>query len=618
MSLVPLRVKRSTFGRSMRIFSLSDRRKIIVTTLLQIFLGLLDLVGVAVIGVLGALAVNGIQSKQPGNRVSQVLSFLNLDNFTFQNQAAILGGFAAFILIFRTIATIIISRRVLFFLSRRAAVVSTELISRLLRRSILEIQEKTSQETLYAVTNGVSTITLGIVGTTVALASDIAILTFLSIGLFVVDPVIAFGTFLLFGFVGYILFKLMQQRAQVLGRQTSELTIQSNEKILEVLNSYREFIVRNRRKYYAARIGEGRLALANNQAEISFMPNISKYVIETTVVFGTLVISAIQFMTTDATRAVATLSVFLAAGTRIAPAVLRLQQGALQIKGSLGAANPTLDLIERLNYEEEIRAEDDSLDLDHEGFSGEIVVENVNFGYPNSISRAADNVSLKVNEGKSVAIVGSSGAGKTTLVDLILGILDPNSGSVRISGLKPLEAISKWPGAIAYVPQDVMISNGTIRENVALGFPIEVASDELVWDALRIAQLESFVKSMPNGIDSHVGERGTKISGGQRQRLGIARALFTKPKMIILDEATSALDGRTEIEFANAINQLKGHVTVVLIAHRLSTVREADSIVYMRDGAIVDVGTFEQVRSRVPDFDIQSKLTGVKPDLNVE
>jgi ABC-type multidrug transport system fused ATPase/permease subunit len=618
VSLIPLRIKKSTFGRSMRIFSISDRRKIFVTTLLQIFLGLLDLLGVAIIGVLGALAVNGIQSRQPGNRVSQVLSFLHLDNFSFQNQAAILGGFAAFILIFRTIATIIISRRVLFFLSRRAAVVSTELISRLLRRSILEIQEKTSQETLYAVTSGVSTVTLGIVGTTVALASDIAILTFLSIGLFVVDPVIAFGTFLLFGFVGYLLFKLMQQRAQELGQQTSELTIQSNEKILEVLNSYREFIVRNRRKYYAARIGEGRLALANNQAEISFMPNISKYVIETTVVFGTLVISAIQFMTTDATRAVATLSVFLAAGTRIAPAVLRLQQGALAIKGSLGAANPTLDLIERLNYQEDISVDDDSLDLNHEGFSGEISVENVDFGYPNSLSKAASGVSMKVYEGKSVAIVGSSGAGKTTLVDLILGILDPSSGSVRISGLKPLEAISKWPGAIAYVPQDVMISNGTIRENVALGFPIEVATDELVWGALRIAQLEIFVKSMPDGIDSHVGERGTKISGGQRQRLGIARALFTKPKMIILDEATSALDGRTEIEFANAIHQLKGSVTVVLIAHRLSTVREADSIVYMRDGAIIDVGTFDQVRSRVPDFDIQSKLMGVKPDSSVE
>lgn len=618
MSLIPLRLKKSTFGRSMRVFSAKDRRKILITTFLQVFLGLLDLLGVATIGILGALAVNGIQSRQPGNRVSHVLDLLHLQNFSFQNQVAVLGGFAAFVLIFRTIATIIISRKVLFFLSRRAAVVSTELITRLLRRSILEIQEKTSQETLYAVTNGVATITLGIVGATVAMASDIAILSFLSIGLFIVDPVIAIGTFVLFGFVGLLLFKLMQQRAQALGRQTSTLTIRSNEKILEVLNSYREFIVRNRRKYYATQIGEGRLALANNQAEISFMPNISKYVIETTVVFGTLVISAIQFMTTDAPHAVATLSVFMASGTRIAPAVLRLQQGALQIKGSLGAANPTLDLIERLNFHEVIGVEDDSLDFIHDGFSGNIEVENVTFRYPIATSNAADNISLDVKEGKSVAIVGSSGAGKTTLVDLILGILDPLSGFVKISGVKPLDAINKWPGAIAYVPQDVMISNGTIRENVALGFPIEVATDELVWNALRIAQLENFVRTLPDGIDSHVGERGTKLSGGQRQRLGIARALFTKPKLIVLDEATSALDGKTELEFANAIHELKGKVTVVLIAHRLSTVREADSIVYMLDGKIIEVGSFDEVRSRVPDFDIQSKLMGLKQTPNVK
>jgi ABC-type multidrug transport system fused ATPase/permease subunit len=165
---------------------------------------------------------------------------------------------------------------------------------------------------------------------------------------------------------------------------------------------------------------------------------------------------------------------------------------------------------------------------------------------------------------------------------------------------------------IAYVPQDVMISKGTVRENVSLGFPVEVASDELVWAALRVAQLEEFVRSMPNGIDSHVGERGTKLSGGQRQRLGIARALFTKPKLIVLDEATSALDGKTELEFATAIHELKGKVTVILIAHRLSTVREADSIVYMRDGKIIDEGSFEEIRLRVPDFDIQSKLMGLK------
>jgi ATP-binding cassette subfamily C protein len=600
----------STLGRSLRVFPKKDVRKIAITTLLQIFLGLLDLVGVATIGVLGALAVNGIQSRQPGNRVTEVLKILHLDGYTFQTQAAILGGTAALVLILRTIATIFISRRILFFLSRRAAVLSTDLISRLLRRNILEIQEKTSQETLYAVTNGVSAITLGIVGASVSIASDLAILLFLTVGLFVVDPAIAIGTFIIFGVVGFLLFKLLQQRALKLGQEASSLTIESNERILEVLNSYREFIVRNRRRYYADQISAGRMALANNQAEVGFMPYISKYVIETTVVFGTLAISALQFLTTDATHAVATLSVFMASGTRIAPAVLRLQQGALQIKGSLGAATPTLALIERFDIDLVIDDESEDLDLIHEGFSGTITVENVDFTYPEKRSPAANSINLHVAEGKSLAVVGTSGAGKTTLIDLMLGILDPSRGQVLISGVRPLDAIKKWPGAVAYVPQDVMITNGTIRENVALGFPKESATDNLVWNALRIAQLEDHVKDLPMQLDSPVGERGTKLSGGQRQRLGIARALFTNPKLIILDEATSSLDEKTELEFANAIHELSGRVTVVIIAHRLSTVREANEIAYLENGRIISLGDFDMIRSQIPDFDIQSKLMG--------
>jgi ABC-type multidrug transport system fused ATPase/permease subunit len=161
--------------------------------------------------------------------------------------------------------------------------------------------------------------------------------------------------------------------------------------------------------------------------------------------------------------------------------------------------------------------------------------------YPSKTIPAVDGVSLEINPGEIVAIVGSSGAGKTTLVDLLLGVLDADAGEVLISGLPPLECFSNWPGAVSYVPQDVLVSNGTIRENVAMGFPKIEATDELVWNALNIAQLDEFVRSLANGLDTPVGDRGTRISGGQRQRLGIARAMFTKPMMLVLDEATSSL-----------------------------------------------------------------------------
>ena len=177
--------------------------------------------------------------------------------------------------------------------------------------------------------------------------------------------------------------------------------------------------------------------------------------------------------------------------------------------------------------------------------------------------------------------------------------------------MPPLDALNKWPGAAAYVPQDVVLSNGSIRENVGLGYPKDVATDAMVLNALRVAHLDEFVKGLSEGLDTQIGERGAKISGGQRQRLGIARAMFTRPHLLVLDEATSALDGETEAAISDAIHELRGSTTVVMIAHRLSTVRNADIVVYLDKGRILAQGTFDEVREAVPDFDRQAKLMGL-------
>jgi len=602
---------KSQLNRAIKVLSRDDKRKLFGITTLQIFMGGLDLLGIFAIGLLGALSVAGSQSSNPGNRVSKALSILHIQDSTFQNQVAILGVSAVILLVGRTILSIFFTRRTVFFLSRRGAKISADLISKLLSQSLLIVQSRTTQETVYAVTTGVERIVLQVLATGVVWIADFALLCVIMIGLMILDPVTATLTFVVFLSVGYFLYRFMHVRAGNLGIDNSALTIKSNEKIVEVFASYRESVVRNRREYYAREIGLIRYSLANTSAELAFLPYVSKYLIETTVVVGAVLIGAIQFSLQDVSNSLATFTIFLAAGTRIAPAVLRLQQGTITIKSGLGVASPTLDLIEALSDTPLTENNTDRVDLIHEGFDSSVEIENVTLTYPNKILPAIANISLTIPAGSSIAFVGPSGAGKTTIIDVLLGVLIPDNGTVWVSGLPPSLAVSKWPGAVSYVPQDVVISGGTIRENIALGYPMKEATDELVMSALKVAHLDEFVAALPDGIDTQVGERGTKISGGQRQRLGIARAMFTRPHLLVLDEATSSLDAETEASISDAIHELRGSTTVVIIAHRLSTVRKADKVVYLSNGKVLATGTFEEVRKALPDFDVQAKIMGL-------
>jgi ABC-type bacteriocin/lantibiotic exporter with double-glycine peptidase domain len=254
---------------------------------------------------------------------------------------------------------------------------------------------------------------------------------------------------------------------------------------------------------------------------------------------------------------------------------------------------------------------ENQISTEHEGFIPKIELKNVSFRYPSEDKNVVNDVSLKITPGSFTAFVGPSGGGKSTLIDLMLGVCLPDQGIIEISQHLPKEVLRTWPGAIGYVPQYVFLSNASIRENICLGFnPLEI-SEHLIWKALEQAELAEFVRQLDTQLDFVVSDNGSNLSGGQRQRLGIARALVTKPKLLILDEATSALDAETEKRISESISNLRGDTTIVVVAHRLSTVRLADTIYYLDQGEVRGQGTFEEVKELNSDFKLQAGYMGL-------
>lgn len=598
---VKRRIYDSLLLRALRLLERKDKVKLVTVTIFQILLGILDIVSVALIGLLTAISVNGIQSKSTTSGILDKIPFLHLNEFTFQQRVGILGACAASLMIIRTFLSILINRKILFFLSRRGAQISSSLISKVLGLSLTLVQKNSTQKIVYSVTSGVTAITLGVIGSSAALIADSSLLIIMTAGLFVYDPLMAIITTFIFAGIGYILYLFMHLRIKALGEKSAELSISSNQQIIEVLSSFRESFVRNRRAYYANNISTVRQELANASAEMSFMPNISKYVLEITLVVGAVTIAASQFLTRDAISAISSMTVFMAASTRIAPAVLRIQQGILGIKGSVGSAKPTLEMIEEVMLSPELPNDNLKIDFDHKGFYPHLEVNQLTFAYEQK--PILEDLSVVFAEGEKIAIVGNSGAGKSTLMDLLIGVLTPDKGFVTISGVTPIDAIKQWQGAIAYVPQTIALVDGTISENIRLGFPEEIISDLQVQRAVEAAELSEFVSTLPAGLDTLVGENGSRLSGGQKQRIGIARALVTNPKLIFMDEATSALDNETEERISETISKLGKSITVVLIAHRITTIQHAHKILYLENGQIKSFGNLETVRKNVDAFD---------------
>jgi ATP-binding cassette, subfamily B, bacterial PglK len=604
------RLVKSAVYQSFELLPVADRVKLCFLAAAQFFLGFLDLIGIGLIGILSSVAVRGVQSQAAGSRVTSILKFMNLESSPLQSQVAVLGIIAVSIMLSRTYLSVMLTRRNLEFLGSRGAILSAELFKKTLNLPIVVLQSKNSQDRLFALTNSVTTIMTGILAPAANLLSDFSVLVFLLIGLFVFDPVTAILSIFIFGSVALLMYFLLHKKARRLGKAEAELNIRTNESVLDAINLFREIYIRDKKDDYANQFQDARAKQANISAQLSFLPSISKYISESVLLIATLSVAAVQFIFNDAAHATAAFGIFLAAGSRMAPAIMRLQSSSLLIKGNLGNSQIGFDFISELkNYS--VPARTISSKPSDKLFSGSIEINEVTFRYPGAEEPALSRVSLQIAKGSRVALVGPSGAGKSTLADLILGVLTPDSGTIKVSGVTPVEAIRNWPDKISYAPQNTFILNGSILENLTLASENDEDSRISAWKALEVAQLADYVSELPEMLDSQVGENGNRLSGGQRQRLGIARTLFSNPKVIVLDESTSALDVQTEALFMDAFMNLGDEVTTITVAHRLSTIRNSDQIVYIDHGKILATGSFDYVRKTIPDFDDQALASGL-------
>lgn len=581
-----------------------EKHQVLVISSGQVALALFDAVGVSFFGAIASLVMSSVNSQPPANLVRTLLIYLNLDSLSLQFQTAGLAIIGVLILSLKTYLSYKLSDKILRVLSVTSARLSSQLLSKLFDVETNYLRGRTTQSILYDVTTGVSVLTVGVLGIATTLLSDIALLAVIFAGVFYINISVALFTGLMFTCILFLLRKYIDHQAHRLSSEVSNSAVQSNATIVEILENLATISVSKTGVYFENKVFTERKKLNNLLAKQTLLPNIGKSVLEVSVLLGVLIISGLEFLFYDSKHAILNLSIFLIAASRITPAVLRIQYGLLQIKSSAGTSDSALILIELLDqYEVHSASEENGLRVANEA----LVARNLEFAYPGSeFSIYVERIHVK--SGEFVAIVGPSGGGKSTMLKILTGLIRQDNGSVRYQHKSVRDFLNLFPGRIAYVPQHVGIVGDTLETNINLGREISMqdfnrcldASDLSDWKGTGQAEVDLQLQSSPE-----------TLSGGQRQRIGICRALVSNPDVLFLDEATSAIDGHSEQKILKNLRKFNPNLALIVVAHRLSSIKDADRVLYIDQGKVIAEGTFEEVRGKVEAFDRQAIAMGL-------
>jgi len=486
--------------------------------------------------------------------------------------------------------------------------IGTVLFQSYIRAPWTERMKRSTTELVRMIDVGIANTVSGVLFPAVTLPAQV--LTFATVLIVLVGASwqTALVTVIYLGCIAAFLYFWLSKKSYQAGRINRDAAMKMSALVTEMLAALKEITLRDKADEVGGIVMQSRERAARSRSNIRFMGSVPKFVIDMALIGGFLLIGTMGYLIGGFETAMSSVAIFGLAGFKMVPALTQVQSQLTLVQSTLPY---TETVIRDIKDAEQYRQNAEKLGKQPLAQAPRLLeLKNVEFTYPGSEHPAVTDINLSLPIGSSLGIVGQSGAGKSTLIDIFLGLLTPSHGEMTLDGVPLEDVLSAWRSRVGYVPQEVAIFDGTIAQNVALSWGDDL-DEERVRTALERAQLLETVEKREGGINGRVGERGLALSGGQRQRLGIARALYMDPLVLVLDEATSALDTATEAAVAQAINELHGDMTVISVAHRLSTVRGNDQICFMKDGTIVTRGTFAEVVRDNPDFAQQAALAGL-------
>ena len=571
--------------------------------LVRSMLAFLDIAAIAAIGYLatslGAIASGGVS---PTIEFSGIV----LPSVTAQT-LPILAAIIVGLFVSKSLLNIILSGWAIFFIAKIESKAAKNISEIRLNGNLADARKYSLEELMFAVTAGTSSAFNSLLNGVNSIVSEgVLFVSIILMGLVFVDTTATLTGLLYFGIVAALVQLVIGPVTQRAQEENYRSSINLTTAMFDVFAVFRELTVSGKKGKYVSQIHAAKTKVTNSAAKSAFIITLPRHIIEAALIIGLAILFLAQVSSGDLADSAGKIGVFLAGAFRLTTALLPLQASLLVIKAAIPSAraahNILNELPELVERETKIKSSyDESTPIEHPIGA---VFENVTFSYPDSASPALVNLNFTIEPGSQTALMGPSGAGKSTIADMLCLLLTPTSGRVfQITKSSSSEPQLSIGGSVSYVPQKPGMISGTILENVALGVePESVDRDEVV-SALESAHLGTLIKELPEGIDTSLGKLKDSLSGGQMQRLGLARAIYSKPNLLVMDEATSALDAESESEIQKTLEEMRGGVTVVVIAHRLNTIQHADKVILLEDGKVTDSGTFKELIARNPSVE---------------